>query len=244
MAHLMIFHKNKSILKRIEKINNGDINERNKFIQDYIPFIIKNVSKILNMYIESENSDEYMIGLEAFNEALDKYDSSRGSFLSFSILVIRSRLIDYKRKEKSSIEIISFDQYKENEGLREYSELAIDEYNHSTDLQLELMEFKNKLKGFNITLNELTDHCPKHIDTRTEAIKTAKYIYEHEKEKEFLYQKKRLPYIQIQKDLCQSRKFLDRNKKFIIASVLILDSNLDLIKTYLCDVERRSKNDL
>ncbi len=43
--------------------------------------------------------EELSIALMAFNEAIDGYDTSKGSFLSFAKLVINRRLIDYLRKK-------------------------------------------------------------------------------------------------------------------------------------------------
>lgn len=40
--------------KRLEAIKEGDLEERNKFIKDYIPFVIKTVSSQLNRYIETK----------------------------------------------------------------------------------------------------------------------------------------------------------------------------------------------
>lgn len=244
LTHLSKFLSKDHLIERITRIKNGDFEERDRFIQDYIPFIIKDLSNILNKYIESENSDEYMIGLEAFNEAIDKFDFSRGNFLSFASLVIRSRIIDYMRKNNSAIITTSIDQYDENDILGARNKLEINLHNENIDLQLELMVFKEKLNDFDITFCDLVENCPKHNDTRSDALKTARYIVEHKEEKEFLYSKKRLPYLTLVTQLGISRKFFDRNKTFIIASVLILDSDLDIIKTYICDAERRSKNDL
>ena len=48
-------------------------------------------------------SDEFSIGLQAFNEALDAYQSDKGaSFLYFAKMVINRRVIDYIRKIKNS----------------------------------------------------------------------------------------------------------------------------------------------
>ena len=88
-----------SVEKRLEVIKGGDLEERNKLIEDYIPFIIKTVSKQLNRYIETENSDEFSIGLIAFNEAIEKYNSDKGIFLKFAELVISNRIKDNLRKK-------------------------------------------------------------------------------------------------------------------------------------------------
>ena len=88
MRLLEIFRSD-SIVSRLDKAKAGDSLEREKLIQEYIPFIIKTVSNKINRYIESENSEEYSIGLMAFNEAIEKYEKTKGSFIAFAELVIK-----------------------------------------------------------------------------------------------------------------------------------------------------------
>ena len=83
MARLLDFFSKNSLGKRIEHIQSGDKLEREKLIEEYIPFIIKTISSLTNRYVESENSEEYSIGLEAFNEAIDRYEAKKGSFIAF-----------------------------------------------------------------------------------------------------------------------------------------------------------------
>ncbi|KNY29917.1 sigma factor [Pseudobacteroides cellulosolvens] len=70
----------------VKKIQNGDKQLREKFIRDYIPFIIKIISSFYSKKLfDVENRDEYSIGLIAFDEAIEKYDTSKNkSFLSFA----------------------------------------------------------------------------------------------------------------------------------------------------------------
>ncbi|SET37823.1 RNA polymerase sigma factor [Natronincola peptidivorans] len=244
MSNLTSLFKKDPLSERIKKIKNGNSEEREKMIKDYIPFIVKTISTKLSKYIEAENSEEYMIGLEAFNEAIDKYDFSKGNFLSYASLVIKSRMIDYMRKATPENITISIDQLNGNESIKMNYGLEVNKFNECMDLHIELNEFKNKLNQFNITFHDLVENSPKHSHTRISALQTAKYIVEHPKEKDFLYKKKRLPYLILVSEFKISRKFFDRNKKFIIAAVLILDSNLDILKTYINDAKRGSSNGL
>jgi RNA polymerase sigma factor len=61
----------------LKQVKNGDILLREKLIADYQPFIIKTVSQFMGKYIEIENSEEFSIGLIAFNEAIDCFDESK-----------------------------------------------------------------------------------------------------------------------------------------------------------------------
>jgi RNA polymerase sigma factor len=232
------------LLERIKIIKEGNLQERDLLIQEYIPFILKTISNILNKYIETENSEEFMIGLEAFNESIDKYEDSRGSFITFSSVVIKNKIIDYIRKEKSNNKIMYIDEYDDSQCNRINSQNEINKFNEGLSMQMELMDLKNKLSEFKITLDDLVKDSPKHEDTRNNAIRVARFIQENINLKEKLYLDRKLPYTQIISEYKSTRKFLDRNKKFIVATVLILDSNLDSLKSYIYDAERRASFDI
>jgi RNA polymerase sigma factor len=105
----------------------------------------------------------------------------------------------------------------------------------------QILKFQSGLKKFNITISELVEDSPKHIDTRLNAINIAKVIAEDEEIKEEFYRKKVLPAKKIMERIDVSRKVLKVNRKFIIATVLILDSELDLLKNYISQVEGRQQ---
>lgn len=213
------------------------------FIQEYIPFVLKTVSNVLNKYVETENSEEFIIGLEAFNEAIDKYDESRGNFISFSSVVIKNKIIDYIRKEKSNNNVMYLDEYEDSQSIID-NQNEITKFNEILSIQMELMDLKSKLAEFKITLDDLAKDSPKHEDTRYNAIRAARLIQENKNLKEKLYLYKKLPLREVLSQYDTSRRFMDKNKKFIIAAVLILDSNLDSLKEYILDAERRASFDI
>jgi len=60
-----------SINHIIIKIKNGDIELKEKFIKKYKPYLLKIISSTLGRYVDPEVSEEYSVGLMAFNEAID-----------------------------------------------------------------------------------------------------------------------------------------------------------------------------
>ena len=88
------------------------ISDKNAFIKQHIPFIIKTVSQITGQYV-TLNQDEMSIALLAFNEAIDKYEEEREEFLPFAKVVIRSRVLNYLEKEQKRVEDTSL--YKNRE---------------------------------------------------------------------------------------------------------------------------------
>ena len=244
MTRLVDFFKKNSLTKRLEKIKMGDCDERGKMIEEYIPFIIKTISNITNKYIESENSEEYSIGIEAFNEAIDKYECSKGSFISFSELVIRSRILDYIRKIKKHEVSIPISQFQGEEIDHIKKQLQTKDFTESFAFKNEIEEFETKLEQFNITFLDLLKESPKHIDTRANGLRIAKYIVDNKKLKEELMRKKTLPSTKLRTELGVTVKILKRSRKFIIAAVLILDSDLERLKNYISQTKGGVINDL
>lgn len=232
--------KKTSIEERFKVIKEGNEEERERLISEYTPFIIKTITNITNKYIEVENNDEYSIGLEAFNEAIDRYNFDKGNFISYAETVIRSRIIDYQRKEKRRNKIISINEEKE-EGIKIEDTLKTEDFTEGYDIKDQIARFELKLKEFGITLNELIEDSPKHIDTKLNAIRIAKVIAEDKEIKEELYRRKILPAKAVMEKVDVTKKVLKGNRKFIIATVLILDSELDVMKDYVLGIEGRGK---
>lgn len=89
------------------------------------------------------------------------------------------------------------------------------------------------MNGFDITFNDLLNEAPKHKDTRINAISIARYIFENDSIKTELMTKKRIPNSKIINELNVTQKILKRSRKFIIAAVLILEGDSDLLKSYI-----------
>ncbi|WP_425449743.1 RNA polymerase sigma-I factor [Dethiothermospora halolimnae] len=229
--------KNSTLEKRLRKIKSGDIEEREKLISDYTPFIIKTITKVTNRYIETENDDEYSIGLGAFNESIDKYDFKKGNFISFSSMIIRNRIIDYKRKNTGNNKAILIDRDDYNREIN--SQLKTSSFTENYHVKEQINRFEKELKKFNIKLDDLIESSPKHIDTRLNSIKIARFILDNGEIKSKLYKSKQMPVKKITESIGFSAKVLKGNRKFIIATLIILDSDLDVLKNYVLEVERR-----
>src|SRR4030065_2686318 len=110
----MFFNKISLEERVIKSKNNND--ELNTLISDFKPFIASVVQKKIGRYLEYGVDDELSVGLSAFMEAVNSFDVKKGTFLSFSRLVINARIIDFLRK-KSKLRTISIDEdyHEENE---------------------------------------------------------------------------------------------------------------------------------
>lgn len=236
---LKIFKKTKSSIEdRLRKIKDGDDEERESFIEEYTPFIIKSITKVTNRYIEIENDDEFSIGLEAFNEAIDKYEFTKGSFIRYAETVIRNKTIDFHRKTRGANKLVSIDRENIVENRIEVASKNSD-FTERYEMKEQILKLRTLLKDFNITFKELSEESPKHIDTRLNSIYIAKSIVKDDDIKEEFYRKKMLPVKKIVETIGVSKKVLKGNRKFIIATALIVDSKLDLLIDYISEVEGR-----
>lgn len=194
--------------------------ERDQFIRDYQPFVLSVISKLKNGYVSAAN-EEFSIGLMAFNEAIDKYQINKGSFLSFARLVIESRVKNYWKKESG----------QENLSLEEY--LQFEKVSVNSDLKIEILSFEEVLSDFGLTFEDLVEKRPKHQKSRDNAIRIG---HESSKDKEItdaLYQKKRLPISLISRKLTVTLKILKRNKLFITSVIIVFKEKYDEIIKFI-----------
>ncbi|WP_040204670.1 RNA polymerase sigma factor SigI [Neobacillus jeddahensis] len=232
--------KKRTLEETVLLIQQGDRSLLNGLIEAYKPFIAKTVSSVCKRYIY-ETDDEFSIGLIAFNEAIEKYSSDRGSsLLSFSEVIIKRRVIDYIRKQTKnqhlSIDITTASQEEETTGTVIVNELSLEEYNKKNDEQLrkdEILHFQHLLTTFDLSFSDLVEHSPKHADARKSAVITAKILVDNQELKNLLFEKKRLPIKQLEKMVDVSRKTIERNRKYIIAIALILSSDYVYMKDYI-----------
>lgn len=229
-------HTNDSITKIITQIQNGDPELQNQFIGDYNPFIIKTVSKILGAkFIEIENCDEYSIGLIAFNEAVKCYDQSKNrNFFDFARQVMKRRIINYWSGNHQYLKEYLFTsiQNEDQEFLDKITKPSED-FTEKYETKEEVWLFKEKLAEFGISFRDLAAASPKHRDSRLMAIRIARLIAENDRLYQQMITRKILPMTDLLKLTDVNKRTLERNRKYIIAVVLILRSDLDTLKDYI-----------
>lgn len=195
------------------------IDNRNKFISEHFPFIIKTVADYTKKYVEVENSEELSIAIEAFNHAIDCYEKEKGRFFSFAKKVIINRLIDETRK-KSKITQITFD------------DSILGTYEHFEDdllIKHELYLYEQSLSSFNISWDDLVKTSPKHKLTRQRVFELAINISKNNDITQKIIAKKRLPLTEISDFYKISKKFLKLHKKMLIAIVIAYEKNTNTI---------------
>lgn len=243
---LNIFNREQTLEERVKDIQKGNEGDKNSLIEEYIPFIKKVLSNELGQYVEIENNDAFSVGLIAFNEAIEKYDEKRGNFLTFASMVIKSRLIDHRRSEARKPKEVCISELKCDDESYGYNEniIAIDSFEKRVEIRFDIALLVKEMKGYGVSLEELIKESPKHKDTRIVAISIGKYIFEKDYLKEKFLKTKNLPVSDLMRELCVSKKVIQRSRKFIIAIVLILNSDLDTLKEYIFYSEGCEMSDL
>ena len=241
MLGLLFLTKNKkrTLEDSVLVIQQGDQLLLNEIIDAYKPFIAKSVSSVCKRYID-ETDDEFSIGLIAFNEAIEKYSVDKGSsLLAFADLLIKRRVIDFIRKESRNRTInmdLSSANSEDHLASRVESNLSVEEFQKEIEQEHrkeEITLFQGVLNEFGLSFNDIVKHSPKHADARYNAMTIAKTIAENQVLKDALFDKKRLPIKELEKQVSVSRKTIERNRKYIIAMTLILVGDYLYLKDYI-----------
>ena len=220
----MVMKKDKTLDEKIIEIkNNNDADKRNTIIDQYTPFIIKATSDILNRYIEVENDEEFMVALEAFNEAINRYKKDKGAFLTFSKVVIRSRIHDYLKGKRIEIdEAKDVTEKESNESIED-----------QVSLSFEIRRFKKILEAYGLSFDVLTENNPTHKKTRCRCFLIAKRVAENKTLVQWVEEKKRLPITKLSREMNASKRMIKYSKEYIISLILVYINDLEELKDYI-----------
>ncbi|WP_227395911.1 RNA polymerase sigma-I factor [Jeotgalibacillus aurantiacus] len=232
------FSSQSSLEDKIVVIQNGDQELLNEVLKDYKPYIKKTVSKVCKRYIY-DTDDEYSIGLIAFHEAIMNYHPDRGaSLLTFAEIVIRRKLIDKIRKDHREKADLTYDKADSEESVMKAHESwqAMEHFqleNTINERKEEILYYSQALLPYKLSFKELAENAPKHSDARENAIFIARLVQSNKDWLRELKEKKRLPIKKIEKEIDLSRKTIERNRKYIIAVVVLLDGDFPYLQEYV-----------
>lgn len=198
---------------------------KNELIGEYRNFILSSASKTLKRVI-TDSDDEFMTAMLGFNEAIDKYDESKGKFLSFASMIIRNRLIDELRRNLRNT-AATFSEL-ENENGTPFDIPSSD--NHNIRWGIEALT--DELAGFGISFFELTAVSPKSRKTKRLCFDAVRYIINDNKLLNNVLIKHTLPVKEVSEGVPLNRKTLERHRKYIIAAVIIVTQDYPEISAY------------
>lgn len=233
-------------MEKYQSLNERVINikqnteEINSLIEEYKPFIASTVEKHLKRYVEYGIDDELSIALIAFHEAIEKYDITKGNFLSFAKITIKHRLIDYYRKEqkvKGPVVYVEPDKQQDDEELLNlYVDESMKEYTEAQKSELrrlELEEIKKELELWGISFADVAKSSPKQEGTRLTYLAAIDFIINNPDLVNIIKKKKYLPVEKVATGLKIPRKRIERGRNYIIAAVLILSGDYQFINEYI-----------
>lgn len=209
----------------LDRAKNGDVEARNRFIEQNKPYVHRYSCLVCKRYLNWENDDELSIALLAFDNAIDTF--KEGNFESYSKLVIKNRLIDFFRKNSRN-EIPIEDNIIEN-----YTQYTLD-IDEKLDRAAQILIFKDLLSGFKIAMEDLTKKSPKHQDTREKLMSLAADIAKNVEIVNVILKQKILPIKEIMSLFDVSRKTLEEWRKYLIALIIIFsDARLESLKEFI-----------
>ena len=214
-------------------------NLMNMLISQYENFILKCASAAARKYI-SKSDDEWSVALAAFTEAVKNYSSEKGSFLNFSELVIRRRIIDYIRsKSRYAPELLVkpslFESEIEDEADYSLQSEIANKVSKEEDnsLKMEIYLINEIFSGYGFSFMDLTDCSPKALKTKKSCAKVVAYMINHPILVSEMKIKRQLPLNLIEKNTKVPRKLLERHRKYIIAAVEIMSGDYPYLAGYM-----------
>lgn len=212
-----------------------------QFIRQYLPFIKSETSKFLKRPV-LENDDELSIAMFAFHESILSYNRFKGSFLKFSAVNIRNRLIDYYRKEQRHSGVISLHTPLEHEEDHTLMDTLAADTNEVSKLhsvsatKQEITEFSQQLQTFQVSLEDVVDNCPKQTRTLRACHKALAYAKQQPELLQHLVTTGKVPISQLASGSGVERKTLERHRKYMVAILLAYTNGYEIIRGHLHQV--------
>ena len=212
-----------------------------QLIGDYLPFIRAETAKFLKRPPEEGRDDELSIAMIAFHEAIGGYAKHRGSFLKYASMLIRSRLIDYARKERRHRQTVSLDAPAAGEESASLGETLPEERDHPEEsahrqaTRQEIEELSRQMESFGVSLSDVADNCPKQQRTLEACRKALRHAQENPELLEAFLKTKKLPLGPLAAAGVE-RKTLERHRKYLVALLLIATNGYEILRGHLRQV--------
>ncbi len=215
----------------------ASMKDADDLIRQYLPFIKSEATKFLQRPC-TDQDDELSVAMIAFHEAIGGYSKERGAFMKYAALLIRSRLIDFQRKEKRHFGHVSLDaaQNEDDKTLEEKMADDVNDYERREGLfatKREIEELSKIMAEYKISLTDVAENSPKQASTREACGRAVRYAIENPEILEELLKTKKLPLASLADGSGAVRKTLERHRKYIIALLLIQTNGYEIIRGHL-----------
>ena len=226
-----------------------DTEAADSLIRQYMGFIRAETAKYIHRAPIEGQDEELSIVLLAFYEAILGYEKTRGAFLAYASRGIRSRLIDYYRKEKKHAKVTSLHepvQDDESDTLKidhlEHPENEIEKSHHRSATQDEIREYENQLMEFGISFSDVADNCPRQERTLQACRQVLAAARENAGLLDELLRTKKLPMTALSNISKTDRKTMERHRKYLIAILLAFTNGYEIIRGHLYHLSGNQRN--
>lgn len=225
---------------KLEKAKNDMIYADN-LIKEFMPFILSTTSKVTKKSV-NRTDDETSISMIAFHEAIKSYDKEKGSFLAYSSIVMRNRLIDYFKKEEKHKNVISLDTKindEDNISLIDTIEHKENQYENLHNLKAtkeEIFELTRILNSFGVGLIDISENSPKQERTIDAIRKLLNYAIQNKEILNKIEKTGKIPIAELSKNTGVSKKTIERHRKYILAMFLIQTNGYEIIRDHISKV--------
>lgn len=207
-----------------------------ELIRAYLPFIRSETSKFFSRPC-TEQDDEFSIAMIAFHEAIRGYEKNRGAFFAYASMMIRSRLIDYQRKESRHYGHLSLDEKKDEDGKTLMDTIAsddtVDDFVSLEATKQEIEELASVMKEYGIGFSDVSENSPKQERTLEACKKAIQFAADNKQILDELLRTKKLPLARLVEGSGADRKTLERHRKYILAMLLIQTNGYEIIRGHL-----------
>lgn len=217
-----------------------DVEAADRLIRQYMGFIRAETAKYLHRAPVEGQDEELSIVLLAFYEAILGYEKHRGAFLAYASRGIRSRLIDYYRREKKHAKVISLHEPVDDDGNDsmkiehlEHPENEIEKNHHKRATREEIQEFEGELRKFGLTFSDVADNCPRQERTLQACARVLHAARENPELLDLLIRTKKLPVKELSELSKTDRKTMERHRKYLVAVLLAFTNGYEIIRGHL-----------
>ncbi len=242
----MTLENNNPLVQVILRIQAGDTQAREDFLREYKPFVTKTAMNFCKRSLDWGLNDELSIALIAFNAGIDSYDAKKQvPFLPYARVIIQNRLKDYFRREsrfqvEGPLETETEDGKVLNPAEIQAAWKNFQDRTIEEERRDEIIEYEALLGRFGIDFEALVEGSPKHQGSRQTLFQVAELIVETREFLDCLLEKKQLPISELVLRTGINRKTLERGRRFIIATALVLHyaTEFPYIRAYIYPGDR------
>ncbi len=201
----------------------------------------------------TDSDDEWSVALMAFSEAVQSYETGKGSFRALAATVIRRRVVDYLRSEGRHADEISVTPAAFEDGLDEEESGGVnlrvqqrmaEESGDAPDTdaaslaRAEIEEMQGILRLYGFSFFDLADASPKAEKTKKSCAQAVRTLLAAALLLAQMRLKRLLPIRELSEASGVVRKILERHRKYIIAATEILDGDFPILAGYLAFIRR------